>query len=140
MRVGSTAGYSVRTFFKDQLNILGTRACKDYKTCIGFTEDFYSDLNEEIIKKGYEYKIGSRGGYLRIAKNKRGEFFWYWDTRNQYTQLPHKKLWSFTPVRGWQKPVRIGERGLKKWIFECSRNPKLSKYEVSEKYRHRNFK
>lgn len=140
MKKGSVAGYSSRTFFKDQLKLLGNRACKDPKVCAGFLFDFWWDVNKEIIRNGYEYKIGSRGGYLRIGLSKKGEFFWYWDTRNDYTQLPHKTLWKFEPVRGWQKPVEIGERGLKKWIFECSRNPKLSKYSIPEKYPHRTFK
>lgn len=140
MRQGSSAGYSLQTFFKDQKKILGNKACTDYKVMTGFLKDFFYELNKRIIRDGYEWKIGSRGGYLRIAKSKRGKFYWKWDRKSNYAQLPKKALWDFSPVRGWQKPVEIGERGLNKWIVECKLDPYKKRYDVINKFPHRVFK
>jgi len=142
MRKGSKAGYSLQTFHKDQLALLGNRACKDPKTTSGFLKDFFHDLNKTIIRDHYEWKIGSRGGYLRIAISRRGRIYWFWDKRTDYAQLPKKRLWDFKPVVGWQKPVEIGHRGLMKYIVECDKDNYKSRYkdQLTNKYPHRTFK
>jgi hypothetical protein len=139
LRKGSKAGYTVRTFFKDQKKILGKRAIKEYGTCIGLLEDFFYDLNKTIIRDQYQWKIGSMLGFLGISKNKYGKIFWYWDLRNDMATLTKKRLWEFDPVVGWQKPVEIGQRGLMKWIVDCDKDPYKPRYLVTAR-RHKHIK
>jgi hypothetical protein len=139
VRKGSKAGYAVQTFHKDQQRILGNKACNDYKVTTGFLFDFYYDLNKTIIRDQYEYKIGSRGGYLRISVSKRGKVFWLWDRNTEYCKLSRKRLWDFKPTVGWQNPVEIGQRGLKKWLWDSNNDPKKEKYIVFPRS-HKTFK
>jgi hypothetical protein len=140
MRKGTPAGYSVRTFYKDQKKILGGKAIQNYELCTGILDDFFYGLNKTIIRDNYEFKIASRGGFLRIHVNWKGIFHWYWDKSGDYCQLPKKRYWTFTPVVGWRKPVEIGERGLKKWIVECKNDPFKPKYSVVKRFKRIKFK
>lgn len=140
MRKGYPKGYSVHTFHVDQKKLLGGKAIQDFKVSRGIVEDFFYKLNKTIIRDKYEFKIPSLGGFLRISISKRGKIFWYWDKSNDYCRLTRKRYWNFDPVVGWQKPVEIGERGLKKWIIECKNDPYKPKYSVVRKFSRKKIK
>ncbi len=91
---------------------------------------FMWKLNREIIVEKYEWKIPSSGGYLRISKDSRGRFFWYWDRINDYCRIVKKRLWSFRPVRGWVDKL-IGQRGLVLHYFACKNDTKKENYDVA---------
>jgi hypothetical protein len=135
MRKGYPSGYSVKTFYKDQKKLLGGKAIQNHKLCADIVGDFFHILNRTIIRDNYEFKIPSRGGYLRISKNKKGIFHWLWDKTGDYCHLTRKPFWSFEPVVGWRKPVEIGHRGLMKWIIECKLDPFKPKYSVVRKFK-----
>lgn len=90
---------------------------------------FMRKLSRTIIVDKYEWKIPYGGGYLRIAKDKNGMFFWYWDKANDYTRIPKKLFWSFRAVKDW-KEKQIGDRGLKIHYFKCKNDRLVEDYSV----------
>lgn len=91
--------------------------------------EFFRKLNREIIVDKYEWKVPYGGGYIRIAKNRWGMFFWKWDRENPYTRLKRKRLWMFKPVVDWKNKL-IGSRGLVLHYFACLNNNKVANYDV----------
>jgi len=99
---------------------------KDFDKAI---KAFMYKLNREIIVEKYEWKMPNGAGYLRIAKDKNGFFFWYWDRANDYCRIPKKHLWSFRAVRGWVDKL-IGRTGLILHYYKCKEDKKLEDYDV----------
>lgn len=102
----------------------------DFKTYDKFIRLLMYKLNIKIIKEKYEWKLPNAGGYIRISRDRKGIFFWYWDRSNTYCRLKKKRLWSFKPVSGWFQDYMIGDKGLRRYYTECKQNPKVENYDV----------
>ncbi len=122
--------YTHQSAYKDYVKMVEDKdSILSYKDFDRAIRSFMYKLNREIIVEKYEWKLPFGGGYIRIAKDKRGMFFWYWDRANDYCRIPKKRLWSFRAVRGWQDKL-IGSRGLVLHYFACLNNPKVENYSV----------
>jgi len=135
---GKMQCFTHQTAYKDYKETVGKDAL-DYRTYDRVIRAFFYKLNRAIIVDTYEWKVPHSGGYIRIAKAEYGErkgiFYWKWDTNNPYTRIKKKSLWSFKPVEGWIDR-KIGARGLIHHYFKLKNDPAVLDYNVP-KIRHK---
>lgn len=130
MRLQKQKKYTHQSAYKDYCKRVEDKdSILSYKQYDKAIRLFMWKLNREIIVEKYEWKIPSFGGYLRISKNNKGIFFWYWDKINDYCRISKKRLWSFRPVRGWVDKL-IGFRGLILHYYACKDDNKKENYNV----------
>lgn len=133
MRFGGikkTKRYTYQSAYKDYLEIIPDKSSAlTYPQFCKVIPTWCRKLDIKIIHEPYEWKIPYGGGYLRISKNDKGFFYWYWDRANSYCKIKKKRMWSFKAVDGWNDK-EIGDTGLKLHYFECKNNPRKAKYDV----------
>lgn len=113
------------------------KAPLDYQTYDKAIRLVFKKLCRAIIVDKYEFKIPFRLGFIRIAKNSKGFFFWFWDRMNDFCRLKHRRQWSFTVARGTIHNG-MGRKGLTRHYYDLKNNPRVPDYDVPRKINHRN--
>lgn len=92
-------------------------------------------LSAEIIVNKYEFKMPFLKGFVRISKNAKGFFYWYWDRLNSQCRLKARAQWTFTPARGnIHEP--LGVKGLTAHYYSLKNNPRVADYDVPRRVSH----